>query len=66
MSINTDLPEFPTIGLTFRPDGTDSVGQVTKIVRGRDGGTVTYSYAHAPEVSYTRPYAEVRRIAWSA
>lgn len=62
------LPVAPHVGLTFRPDTTDSVGTVLgvtpKRVKGRVVHDVTYSYAHEPEVTYSRPYSEVRAMAW--
>lgn len=63
MSVKTDLPNTPALGIKFRPDTTDSVGVVTKILH---GAQVTYHYEHAPRVEYTRPWREVQRIAWAA
>lgn len=65
----TNLPAVPFIGQTFRPDTTDSIGVILGVSekRTRRGveHTVTYNYQHAPETTYSRPYAEVRSMAWA-
>jgi hypothetical protein len=65
MAIPTNLPEAPTVGLTFRPDTTDSIGTVKKVTKDRRGWFVEYSYEHAPAVTYGRPWAEVRNLGWA-
>lgn len=62
----SDMPERPYFGMTFRPDGTDAIGTVTKINKTLGGYTVTYTYAHDPNTAHTRPYAEVERMSWKA
>lgn len=66
MSVQTDLPAAPHVGLTFRPDTTDSIGTITKVQPGgRQGPTVFYAYEHAPAVVYSRPWHEVRNLGWA-
>jgi hypothetical protein len=65
MTIQTNLPATPHVGLTFRPDTTDSIGTVTKVTSGGRGPSVTYSYAHEPDVTHTRPWHEVRNLGWA-
>lgn len=62
MTVKTDLPVKPFIGLAFRPDGTNSVATIKRI----DKKDVTYTFAHDPNVYHTRPYAEVRHLGWLA
>jgi hypothetical protein len=67
MTVATDLPATPRVGLAFRPDTTDSIGTVTKVLPGgRQGPTVQYTYAHEPDVTHTRPWHEVRNLGWVA
>lgn len=65
MSAPTNLPDNPTVGLTFRPDTTDSIGTVLKVTKDRHGWFVKYSYDHDPEVTYGRPWHEVRNLGWA-
>lgn len=67
------LQATPVVGLRFRPDSTDAIATIhtvnegAKMNRGKRevSHTVTYSYAHAPEVRHSRPYREVVGMAWS-
>lgn len=65
-----ELPKKAHIGLTFRPASTDSIGTIIGIenqkVRGRVVQHVTYNYEHTPEQTHTRPYDEVRSMAFMA
>jgi hypothetical protein len=61
MAVKTDLPSAPRVGLTFRPDTTDSVGTILEV----RGGQVTYSYSHDPQTKHTRSYSDIRNLGWA-
>lgn len=72
--ITEDMPAKPYLGQQFVPDGTDSVGTIVNITKGKHGPEVEYTFdtiddAYNPQpgiTTYTRSYSEVRKMGWAA
>lgn len=54
--MSTSLRAFP--GMQFRPHNTDSVGTVARVIAGGHGGSIEFSYEHAPEKSFVMSKSE--------
>ncbi len=63
MSESKKVPVFP--GYTFTPFNTDSIGVVKSVGKDKDR-TVTFSYEHEPNVSYTYGYHQFERFQYPA
>lgn len=64
----SNMPVKPYVGLTFRPYSTDAIGVVTTVIPSKRGAEVTYRFEHGGSAvdapRYTRPYSELRKLAY--